>query len=137
MALYESNYRRLGWLLPDLRHIEGPQVSRVDDDLPLHLDVLELTRHTSTVRLTYWFDEPGGKVADPDLTVRIYHDARLAEAMACIPRHRHVALKDFHTDPGAELSRRWARNTMLNKWLEYAADHGHRFSQTAEPAITP
>ena len=26
-----------------------------------------------------------------------------------------------------ELDQRWARNTMLNKWLEYCTDRGHGF----------
>ena len=28
-----------------------------------------------------------------------------------------------------ELDQRWARNTMLNKWLEYCVERGHRFPQ--------
>jgi uncharacterized protein YqiB (DUF1249 family) len=47
--------------------------------------------------------------------------------MACRSHHLHRALKAFDTGPGEELSRRWIRNCMLNKWLEYCADHGHRF----------
>jgi len=27
-----------------------------------------------------------------------------------------------------ELDQRWARNVMLNKWLEYCVERGHRFS---------
>jgi len=26
-----------------------------------------------------------------------------------------------------ELDERWARNVLLNKWLEYCAERGHRF----------
>jgi uncharacterized protein len=28
-----------------------------------------------------------------------------------------------------ELDQRWARNTMLNKWLEYCIDRGHGFRE--------
>ena len=56
----------------------------------------------------------------------------LAEAMACTRHHRHAALKEFDTRPGAELSRRWTRNVMLNKWLEYCVDKGHRFFPSSE-----
>jgi len=101
-------------------------VSESADDLPLHLSLVERSRYTTTVRMTYYFDDEEGQVADPDLLVRIYHDALLVEAMACTPRHRHEALRDFDTRPGAELSRRWVRNVMLNKWLEYCAEKGHR-----------
>ena len=127
MSLYESNYVRLGWLLPDPRRFSGHLVSRVPDDLLLHLQLLERSRYTTTVRMTYFFDETEGRVADPDLKIRIYHDARMAEAMECTRHHRHRALKGFDTRPGGELSRRWARNVMLNKWLEYCSEQGHRF----------
>jgi uncharacterized protein YqiB (DUF1249 family) len=132
MSLYESNYIRLGWLLPAPCRIEGPLLSAPADDLPLHMTLVEQSRYTTTVRLTYYFDECGERVADPDLLVRIYHDALLAEAMACTRRHRHEALRLFDTRPGAELSRRWARNVMLNKWLEYCVDKGHRFFPVTE-----
>jgi uncharacterized protein YqiB (DUF1249 family) len=128
MTLYESNYVRLGWLLPDVRSAEPEQSSIVPGDLPLYLTVLERTRYTTTLCMTYYFDEDGLRIADPDLQVRVYHDARLAEAMACTHHHRHAALREFDTGPGVELNRRWARNVMLNKWLEYCADRGHRFT---------
>lgn len=127
MSLYESNHVRLGWLLP-ASHRFGPDlVSAPETDLPLFLDVLERARYTTTLRMTYFFEEDGAWVPDPDLRIRIYHDARLAEVMACTPRPRHEALRGFDAGAGAELSRRWTRNVMLNKWLEYCLDRNHRF----------
>ena len=127
MTLYESNYVRLSWLLPLQSDLPQAMVSRVPEDLPLYMNLVEATRYTTTFCLTYYFDEGENRVADPDLIVRVYHDARLAEAMGCTRTHRHVALRAFETAPGVELSRRWARNVMLNKWLEYCSDMGHRF----------
>ena len=128
MHLYESNFLRLHWLVDDLAALPEQQCSRVKADLPLHLNVLERSRYTTTLRLTYFFEDDRDCVADPDLIIRVYGDAGLAEAMACRSRHLHHALRRFDTAPGDELGRRWARNTMLNKWLEYCHDHGHRFS---------
>ena len=127
MSLYESNFVRLGWLFPKQTQPRDAMISTPRDDLPLYLDVLEDSRYTTTLRLTYLFQDPDGVVADPDLRVRLYHDARLAEAMACTDHHRHAALRQLDPGPGAELSRRWTRNVMLNKWLEYCSDKGHRF----------
>ncbi|MFB3063471.1 MAG: DUF1249 domain-containing protein [Gammaproteobacteria bacterium] len=72
-------------------------------------------------------------MADPDMTIRIYHDARLAEAMACSWVHRHEILRQFDTGCRQEVDRRRVRNSMLNKWLEYCAETGHRFV-AIEPA---
>jgi len=135
MHLYESNYVRIHWLLDDLASLPPEQCSRPREDLPLYLEVLETSRYTTTLRLTYFFEEGQGLVADPDLTVRVYHDAGLAEAMACRRQHLHAALKQFDTAPGEELGRRWARNSMLNKWLEYCYDHGHRFYGDVRRAV--
>ena len=143
MSLYESNYVRLGWLLSDLADrkgatiLKGAMISTPDDDLPLYLDLLDESRYTATVRLTYIFDEHGQSVPDPDLRVRIYHDARMAEAMGCTRHHLHAALRRFDPGPGSELSRRWTRNVMLNKWLEYCADKGHVFRLNTRAEAPP
>ncbi len=132
MSLYESNYVRLGWIVDDIGALGAPGttlVSRVEDDCPLYLSVQEVSRYTMTLLLTYRFEErPGQTVADPDLSIRVYRDALLAEAMACGGTRCHPALTGFDTTTGAELRRRWTRNIMLNKWLEYCADREHRFA---------
>ncbi len=127
MGLYESNYVRLGWLLGELDSLGGLYQSTVSDDLTLHVSVVDVQRYTTTFKMTYWFDVDGEQVADPDLDVRVYHDARLAEVMNCRNSSRNEVLRAFDTEQGTELNRRWTRNTMLNKWLEYCIDLGHRF----------
>ncbi|MEX0899098.1 MAG: DUF1249 domain-containing protein [Gammaproteobacteria bacterium] len=124
MSLYDNNYRRLQRLLGGFLPEPGEAlVSRVPGDVALHIDGLARSRFTHTFRLTYLFDG----VPDPDLIVRTYHDAQLAEAMNCSHRHRHRLLRRFPTDRGGELQQRWMRNLMLNKWLEYCHERGHCF----------
>jgi uncharacterized protein YqiB (DUF1249 family) len=127
MTLYESNFVRLGWLVPDLKSIGTSLVSRVVTDCDLHLMPLELSRYTSVFKLTYEFDLDGTAVRDPDLEVCVYHDARLAEVRSFRGFQRHPQLARLQSGLKRELDRRWARNMMLNKWLEYCAERGHRF----------
>ena len=127
MTLYESNFVRLGWLVSDPAADVGLRQSSVGDDCPLYLELLENCRYTTTVRLTYLFEDADQEIADPDVTIRISQDAHMAEAMSCVNQRRHAALSGFKTGVGSQLERRWARNNMLNKWLEYCADKGHRF----------
>ena len=125
MALYESNYLRLLRLMPELTRLDGCFRSRVAGDCDLHVDVLERCRYTVTLSLTYHFETDDGLLVDPDMTVRVYLDGQLAEAMAIGQRQRHRALKQLVHAHRAELDRRWQRNCVLNKWLEYLSHSGH------------
>ena len=137
MSLYESNFVRLGWLLGDLADLGGYYRSTVSDNLTLHASVQDVQRYTTTFRMTYRFAVNGQRIADPDLEVRVYHDARLAEAMRCYSSLRNDVLRSFDLDAGTELQQRWTRNTMLNKWLEYCIDLGHRFESAPRSADVP
>jgi uncharacterized protein YqiB (DUF1249 family) len=102
-------------------------VSRVPDDCDLRLSVTERSPYTTSFDLTYLFTEGDGVVTYPDMRVRVYHDARLVEAQEWASQHDHQALKALRGQAERELDQRWARNTMLNKWLEYCIDRGHGF----------
>jgi uncharacterized protein YqiB (DUF1249 family) len=127
MSLYESNYLRLSALAGDLRRLADTRVSRVADDCDLRLSVSERSPYTTSCDLTYLFVEDGDVSTYPDMRVRIYHDARLVEAQEWASQHGHEALRRLRGLAERELDQRWARNTMLNKWLEYCIDRGHGF----------
>jgi uncharacterized protein YqiB (DUF1249 family) len=128
MTLYESNYIRLRGLVDDVQHRVGHFVSHATNDCDLHLQVLGHGRYTTILQLTYLFDDPAGAIADPDLEVRVYHDARLAEASHCGRWVRHRGLQRIRNALSITLGERWLRNMLLNKWLEYCSDRGHRFA---------
>jgi len=134
MTLYESNYLRLLALLPDVDSFAGSRISTVANDFDLHLALVKRERYTSTLRLTYWFPEQESWIADPDLVVRVYHDAKLVEAMESCTEHRHRLLREI-ARASVELDLRWARNMMLNKWLDYLFDMGHDLSTADRLAV--
>ena len=120
MGLYESNYLRLTALVGDLRSIASQASSTVPGDCELRLEVLERARYTCDLRLTYLLlptsPVTGAPQRVPDLHLKIYHDARLVEAL---PDSRR---------PERELRQCWSRNVMLNKWLDYCVERGHRLA---------
>ena len=128
MGLYESNYIRLGWLAAELRTLSGEQRSVVRGDCDLVLSVTERSPYTSTVSLSYLLPDEHGALRYPDMRVRIYHDAHLVEAQQWADAHTQPLLKALRSRAERELDQRWARNVMLNKWLEYCVERGHRFS---------
>jgi uncharacterized protein YqiB (DUF1249 family) len=131
MSLYESNYLRLAALAGDLRRLPDARLSHVADDCDLRLSVTERSPYTTSLDLTYLFAPAEGSgegaATYPDMRVRVYHDARLVEAQEWATQHDHQALKALRGMAERELDQRWARNTMLNKWLEYCIDRGHGF----------
>jgi uncharacterized protein YqiB (DUF1249 family) len=135
MTLYESNYIRLRGLLGDVRALAGRAVSRVGGDLDLHVEALEHNPYTTILRLTYLFDDSGTTVADPDLEVRVYHDARVAEASRCGRWVRHPGLAGLRSGLPSALGERWLRNMLLNKWLDYCAERGHRLLAAPARAV--
>jgi len=80
MSLYESNYLRLLQLIPELNRLDGYFRSRVAGDCDLHVEILERSRYTVTMSLSYFFYEEGVRIADPDMKVRVYLDGQLAES---------------------------------------------------------
>src|SRR5579872_4247942 len=135
MGLYESNYLRLRQLAGDPARLAGTLVSRVSGDCELQLAVVEHMRYTSTLSLTYLLAQGAAEALQrlPDLKLRVYHDARLLEVETGQPQHNprsgetRATQLALHPARERELHQRWVRNMMLNKWLEYCADRGHRF----------
>ncbi|MEZ5561615.1 MAG: DUF1249 domain-containing protein [Gammaproteobacteria bacterium] len=139
MALYEGNFLKLAGLAPMLLP-ERPAgalvaVSGSPHDLDLHLTVDAVTRYTLDLRLSYHFDDPAGCVADPDLRLRVYLDARMVEVLGWIHAPRHDTLRKLLNDSSRELDRRWSKNIMFGKWLDYLHDMGHGFRASA-PAMS-
>ena len=121
MGLYESNYLRLAQLTGDPRLLPASCSSSVAGDCTLVASVCQRARYTSELLLTYLLPAtaaPGVLERVPDLRLTVYHDARLLEAAPAAG-----------AGPERELDRRWARNMMVNKWLEYCAERGHSFAR--------
>lgn len=128
MLLYESNFLKLTALTGDLGGSSSLLISRIRGDSDLHLEGIQREPYTTTLCMTYWLKgHDGREFKDPDMTIRIYHDAAQAEAVCCQDAHRHSLLREIRSSH-LELTRRWQINMMLNKWLDYLIDCGHRFA---------
>ena len=125
MAVYESNFLRLFRLIPEIDRLDGCFRSRVAGDCDLYVEIMEKSRYTVTLSLTYRFPTNDGLLADPDMTVRVYLDGQQAEVLAIGEKQRHAALRRLVLEHREELDRRWRFNIVLNKWLEYLSDQGH------------
>jgi uncharacterized protein YqiB (DUF1249 family) len=131
MGLYESNYLRLTRLCGDPAELLAERVSHVAAGCDLRLRVLEQCAYTTTIGLTHLFHDaaaadraPAALVTYPDVRIRVYCDARLAQAQHW-PADRPEPHAAQPLLAERELAQRWLYNNMLNKWLEYCLDLGH------------
>jgi uncharacterized protein YqiB (DUF1249 family) len=140
IALYESNYIRLTRLVPELHAMEGTTVSRVANALDLYLTVIERSKYTTSLALTYRFQDGDKIFAEPNARVRVYHDARSVEVVSQIRRRRTNPVRRWRRRQMPELDRKWELNRFLYKWLGFCQRQGHIFlhciSVTAERPLS-
>ena len=139
MDLYERNYIQIRRLLPVMPPASAVRVSQIPGGLDLHLRIIERCRYTSELILTYQFgQDDGSPIAEPDLRIRVYHDARLAEVMAAHWRC-HPALSTALPNAGpvdhVSLHRRWRSNRFLYNWLSDCLRQGHCFTDSFDHPI--
>jgi len=125
MDMYEDNFIKLRKLIPDLSRIDKTCVSEVEGHLPLHLRIVERSKFTTTLMLSYCFDEAGQVRMEPNLKIRIYHDAQLAEVMSGKLHHGRLVLDNLPADARRQ---KWQLNRFLSKWLKYCLRQKHGFS---------
>jgi uncharacterized protein YqiB (DUF1249 family) len=130
MRLYDDNYVRFKQLVTQLDELEGESRSIRFDDVTLHLQILQRSRYTTTVLLTYILDLGDEKVTrTPDLKIRIYHDAHQAEVLSCCRNDPDTFDWLEKSASQSNMQWRWRMNQFLHKWLTHCLKHGHGFPQ--------
>lgn len=125
-AHHEANYRRMMKLL---RLMTGKESAR----FALHsgaqfvgqveITLLEACKYTDTLLLQQT-SSAGKWLNNPSMTVRIYHDAAVAEVISCHGHRRVAAVNDYpnkymhHPDEKSQL------NAFLSEWLNFCLLHG-------------
>jgi uncharacterized protein len=139
MGLYGENFQRLARLFDFDVMQPGRYVSQVPGGLDLIVEVLEVHPYTLELRLSYRMHDDVTGQPDPSAYLRIYRDARQAEATHCyVGRHWQDVL-GLHPSPKVLFGHRLRMNSFLNKWLDYLVGQGHgpqtlqRLSDEDEP----
>jgi uncharacterized protein len=137
-----DNFCLLQMLIPDDFAFTDFLKSRVPGSPLLRLEILERHRYTSFMRLTYDFPEETETRFSPDAHIRLYHDARMAEATAF--DSIQACSRDTHPAYPARqmMHRAWRKNRALQRWLDYLLRQGHsvltmRAARHAMPRTEP
>ncbi len=120
MDLYEQNYIRLRKIAPDLCLADN-MISSVDGHHDLFLFVHERCKYTTMLSMTYRFGKPGRYLYEPDLHLKMYHDAKVVEVQHLNSRSQGLIVVDDL------LIKKWAINRYLFKWLGYCLYQRHFF----------
>lgn len=124
MEIYEYNYIKIKKLCHNFNKLDGYSVSKVRNGLDLHLFVVEKTKYTITLNLTYHLQD-GSKdrlCSYPNVFIRVYFDAMQAEVVKPITHKRFISKVC-----NKRLSGKWRENRFLFKWLSFCLHQGHTF----------
>lgn len=127
-ALCEGNYHRL----ERLRKLESGSPEGAEFELHrgdtyfgrVRIQLLQSARFTETLLLEQ-VHNAGRWLNNPRLTVRVYHDAAMAEVISCYRDHRIAAVNDYpnrfmhHPDEKVQV------NGFLADWLDFCLRFGH------------
>ena len=101
--------------------VADQMISSVAGHQDLYLSVRERCKYTTMLNMTYRFGDDGNTVFEPDLELKVYHDARVVEVQQFRKRQQGWVFNDY------SLQHKWAMNRFLFKWLGYCGYQGHYF----------
>ena len=134
--MYEHNYIHLRLFCGDIQQLPDESISTVPGSVPVKLTVLERSKHTTLLMLTYLFDNTTitndltqKKNRRPDLKIQVYHDSRQVAVVSrsCQISGKEIRLWEKQID--TVLLCRWRLNRFLYKWLHYLSYKGHDFKK--------
>ena len=128
--LAEVNYALLASLAPDLHTLPKSAVSCVENFVDLHLRILERTRYTTALVLTHHFRAGEALISAPELWVRVYHDACVAEPIPHMNGSSPAHTRAYTWNKALDNQVKWKLNNFMEKWLRQCLEMGHHF----EPA---
>ena len=124
MEMYEANYIRLRLLCGDIRSLPDESISILSSGgVPVQLKMIERSRHTSILLLTYLFTDE----RRPDLKIQVYHDSRQADVISRSCRFSKKNIQSWESGEDSILLCRWRLNRFLFKWTRYLHRQGHHF----------
>lgn len=122
MRLYETNYAQLRRLVPRSNRVGDEALFQIDL-MTYRIKIIELTRYTTVVviqqispKVSYW--------RMPELTIRLYHDALIAEVCASQQIYRFKARYDYPTQIKHQSDEKHQINQFLGDWLKCCLMYG-------------
>jgi uncharacterized protein YqiB (DUF1249 family) len=121
MRTYETNYAKLNALIP-INASVGEVRCYQAANMTYQIQVGEVTKYTTLVDICQSDDVPVFPL--PKMSVRLYHDARVAEVSQCEHLKRINARYDYPNDKMVQQDEKAQLNRFLGDWLTFCLRHG-------------
>jgi uncharacterized protein YqiB (DUF1249 family) len=124
MIMGERNYARLLKLVPDWE--KGNQyVYRCGDNQHIIIRINELFKYTAEIFILFEFNQSHHWTPAQEMTVRLYHDASLAEVIATKEYAKLEPVYEFPNPEGRYPDEKQQMNRLLSDWLVHCLDSGY------------
>ena len=121
MRVYETNYAKLNALLP-VGHEVGDVRCYQAVNMVYQLTVNEVTKYTTLIDICQSDAMPVFPL--PKMSVRLYHDARVAEVCASGDFSRVKAKSDYPNTQLLQKDEKFQLNKFLGEWLTFCLKNG-------------
>ncbi len=121
MRTYETNYAKLNALLPAQAEVGDIRCYQAAHMI-YQMTVTEVTRYTTVVEIIQSDHSCGYPL--PNMQVRLYHDARVAEVCSGGHFSRFKAKYDYPNDKLMQRDEKHQLNTFLGEWLSFCLKSG-------------
>ncbi|WP_139683814.1 DUF1249 family protein [Vibrio tasmaniensis] len=121
MRVYETNYAKLNALLP-VGHEVGDVRCYQAVNMVYQLTVNEVTKYTTLIDICQSDEMPVFPL--PKMSVRLYHDARVAEVCASGDFSRVKAKYDYPNTKLLQKDEKFQLNKFLGEWLTFCLKTG-------------
>lgn len=136
MAECDANYWRLSRLMPDLGTVSRRAFGlcmRNAVPAEVAIEVTERSPYTTTLRVRHLAAFPWVRV--PEILVRMYHDARTAEVLACEDERPRQGRYPYPNQRMYQMDEKTQLNVFLGEWLSHCLDHGHSLEDACRQAF--
>ncbi|MCH8532138.1 MAG: DUF1249 domain-containing protein [Saccharospirillum sp.] len=125
-ALNEANYLRLEKLLGDC---EAPRyefywTSPSGSEVEVFIEVMERFKFTTTLNISKVNPEMPPPMREVALTLRLYHDARMAEVVTWTQGKQLSGVYRYPNDRMYQIDEKAQANVYLSEWLAHLLRHG-------------
>lgn len=123
-----NNYQKLLNLIPNIKSFTQTAVGQAPQKPDLQLEVLERSAYTLTVKLSHRFSQLPNDLWMPEVEIRMYLDAEVAEVLR---DHARSNVSRVYKDPGKTteiLNYKWQLNYFLTKWLDHCLSIDYQFA---------